>query len=430
MEVGNQSTTIRRGKGRLAEAGTNGRWLSPIIVESRQAKQASTELAPVLGRSSFGEKPQWTETPLDRNPFGEKPLGVNRLDQPSSFLSEPMSCPKTTDELDDLLSRPDPKVLEAVDACPGNIAVLGAGGKMGFHTARMLQRSVDQLGRPDPVFAVSRFTSESSREAFERCGIETIRADLSDAGQVAALPDAANLFFLAGMKFGTAHDVDLLYRFNGLMPRLVAERFADSRIVALSTGCVYSFTSAESGGSTEQSETDPPGDYAKSCLQREQAFIDGSQASGTPCSLVRLNYSVELRYGVLVDIATQVFDGQPVSVETPYVNVIWQRDAISQIVQCLPCAQSPPFIVNITGAETLSVRDLADRFGKRFGKPVTFTGQEADTCWLSNSTLARGRFGDPPMELDRMIEWIAEWIEEGRETLGKPTKFHVRDGKY
>jgi nucleoside-diphosphate-sugar epimerase len=341
-----------------------------------------------------------------------------------------MSCPKTIDELDDQLSRPDPKVLAAVDACPGNIAVLGAGGKMGFHTARMLQRALEHLGRREPVVAVSRFTSESSREPFQRYGIETIQADLSDAGQVASLPNATNLFFLAGVKFGTSDDVELLYRMNSLMPQLVAERFAESRIVALSTGCVYSFTSAESGGSTEQSETDPPGDYAKSCLLRERAFIDGSQSSGTPCSLVRLNYSVELRYGVLVDIATRVFAGQPVSVDAPYVNVIWQRDAVSQIVQCLPCAQSPPFIVNITGPETLSVRDLADRFGKRFGKPVTFTGQEADTCWLSNSSLARGRFGDPPMELDLMIEWIAEWIEAGRETLGKPTKFHVRDGKY
>ena len=341
-----------------------------------------------------------------------------------------MSRPQTIDELDDQLSRPDPKVLAALEACPGNLAVLGAGGKMGFHTARMLQRSLDQLGRRDRVVAVSRFTFARSRDPFERCGIETIRADLTDAGQVTSLPDAANVFFLAGVKFGTSNDVELLHRFNGLMPRLVAERFGDSRIVALSTGCVYSFASPESGGSTEQSETDPPGDYAKSCLQRERAFVDGSKNLGTPCSLVRLNYSVELRYGVLVDIAMQVFAGQPVSVETPFVNVIWQRDAISQIVQCLPCAESPPFIVNITGPETLSVRDLAERFGKRFGKRVAFTGQEAETCWLSNSTLARGRFGDPPMDVDRMIDWIAEWIEDGGETLGKPTKFHVRDGKY
>ncbi len=339
-------------------------------------------------------------------------------------------CPGSTDQLDDLLTRPTPAALEAVRGCPGGFLVLGAAGKMGWHVTRMLQRCLQQLGRKDPLIAVSRFTGDKSRDPFDRFQIETVQADLSEGQELDALPSFANVFFLAGVKFGTSHNLELLHRMNGEMPRHVASRFRDSRIVALSTGCVYSFTSPESGGSTEQSPTDPPGDYARSCLARERAFIDGSQRHGTRCSLVRLNYSVELRYGVLVDIATQVLSGQPLNLETPSVNVIWQGDAITQILQCLPCADSPPFIVNVTGADTLSVRDIANQFGERFGVKPTFAGEEGSTCWLSNSSMARTRFGEPSMKVDRMIDWIAEWLQRGGDTLGKPTHFQVRDGKY
>ncbi len=340
------------------------------------------------------------------------------------------TCPRTTEELDEVLTLPNGGALAAVEACPGDILVLGAAGKMGFHISRMLQRCVEQLGRHDRVIAVSRFTTDVSRVPFEKFKLEMIQADLSDPEQLNALPSVANVFFLAGVKFGTSHNVELLYRMNGEMPRHVASRFRDARIVALSTGCVYSFTSPESGGSTEQSETDPPGDYARSCLARERAFIDGSHEYGTRCSLVRLNYSVELRYGVLVDIATQVMSEEPVNLETPSVNVIWQGDAVAQIVQCLPCADSPPFIVNVTGNDTLSVRDIANQFGERFGVTPTYAGNAASTCWLSNNDLARSRFGEPSMKIDRVIDWIAQWLRRGGTTLGKPTHFQVRDGKY
>jgi nucleoside-diphosphate-sugar epimerase len=320
--------------------------------------------------------------------------------------------------------------VSAIESCPGDVLVLGAGGKMGFHLTRMLQRCLNELGRDDRLTAVSRFTSSSSLLPFQRFSIDTLSADLSDASQVAKLPATANVFFLAGVKFGTSQDPEMLHRMNGQMPRTVAERFRDSKIVALSSGCVYSFTSPASGGSTETSETNPPGDYAQSCLERERAFIDGSSQYGTPVALVRLNYSVELRYGVLVDIATKVLKGEPIDLQTSHVNVIWQRDAVDQIIQCLPCAETPPWIVNVTGAETLSVRDLADQFGRRFGKVPTFSGHEAPACWLSNSALSRSRLGEAKMELSHAIDWTAEWLLQGGPTLGKPTQFQVRDGRY
>ncbi len=301
---------------------------------------------------------------------------------------------------------------------------------MGFHVTRMLQRSLEQLGRDNRVTAVSRFSSTKSRQPFERCGATVVAADLSDPEQVAAVKRAENVIYLAGVKFGTSSDAELLERMNKTMPTLVAEHFCESRIVALSTGCVYSFTSPESGGSGEQSETDPPGQYARSCLDREHAFLAGSRTHGTRCALVRLNYSIDLRYGVLVDIAQQVRNGTAIDVATGYVNVIWQGDACAEILQCLPRAAAPPLIINITGSETLRVRDLAQRFSQRFGRPAEFRGNEAATCWLSNNALAKKWFGDPSVSLDRMIDWIANWLDRGGETLDKPTHFQNRDGNY
>jgi hypothetical protein len=294
----------------------------------------------------------------------------------------------------------------------------------------MLQRSLDELGRRDGVTAVSRFSSPESRLPFDRCGVSVVAADLSDAGQLANVPAAENVFYLAGIKFGTSGSAELLKRMNVTMPAMVASRFCDSRIVALSTGCVYSFTTPASGGSTEKSPTGPPGDYARSCLDREQAFIAGSRARGTKCALVRLNYSNELRYGVLVDIAQQVIAGEAIDVATGYVNVIWQGDAIAQIIQCLPLADAPPLIINVTGSETLRVREIAERFGERIGRTASFCGSEAETCWLSNNALARKRFGEPRISEDCMIDWIADWLIRGGETLSKPTHFQNRDGNY
>lgn len=329
-------------------------------------------------------------------------------------------------DLDCFLSEPVEPVRETLRRCPGRVAVLGAAGKMGFHLSLLLQRALRSLGRTDAVLAVSRFSSPSSRRQFEEAGCQVLAADLSEPEQVAGLPLVENVFFLAGVKFGTAHDPGLLQRMNVEMPGLVARRFRDSRVVALSTGCVYAFTTPESGGSTEQDPTDPPGDYARSCLGREAAFRD----SGARVSLIRLNYAVELRYGVLVDLAQTILAGKPVDLSTGYANVIWQGDALSHIVQSLAHAASPPFVLNVTGPGVLRVHDLALALGRRLGREVRFQGREAPTAWLNNASLSHRLFGPPPVSVEQMMDWIADWLLAGGDTLGKPTHFENRDGSY
>lgn len=341
-----------------------------------------------------------------------------------------LPTPFTVDELDELISRPPVAVCEAIRRLPGEFAVLGAGGKMGFHVASMLQRALLAIGRNERVLAVSRFTSGRERHKFEQAGFDVRAADLSDPDQVSQLPRVPNVLFLAGMKFGTASQPELLERMNVTMPRLVAEHYRESRIAALSTGCVYSFTTPESGGSTEESETDPPGEYARSCLGREQAFMAASARYGTPVTLIRLNYSVDLRYGVLVDVAQRVLAGRPVNVEMGYVNLIWQGDAVAHILESLTCAASPAVILNVTGQEVLRVRDLALQFGELFERPVKLEGSEAESAWLSNPAKSHALFGEPRVGLDQMLAWTAEWLQRGGETLGKPTHFEVRDGTY
>lgn len=339
-------------------------------------------------------------------------------------------CPADVEQLDELLTRPTPHVVDAIAKCPGDFTILGASGKMGFHFARTLQRTLRELGRSDKVFAVARFSSEDSIRPFEQAGIETARIDLSQTEELANLPQVANVLFLAGVKFGTSSSPELLTRMNIEMPRQVAEHFRGSRIVALSTGCVYAFTTPESGGSLETDLTDPPGEYAKTCLGREEVFSEGSTKHGTKVALIRLNYAVEPRYGVLVDIAHKVASGEPVSVDMGYVNVIWQGDAVAQILQCFAWVDTPPQIINITGREVLRVRDLASQFSQRLGREVTFTGSEASTAWLNNSTWARQHLGEPPTSLSTMIQCISQWIERGGPVLGKPTHFENREGAY
>lgn len=341
-----------------------------------------------------------------------------------------MLVPATTDELDQLISKPTDGVLRTVTEASGTYAVLGAAGKMGFHISCMLSRALEAAGRKEQVTVVSRFNSSAARRQFEAAGFVVHRADLSEQEQVESLPDADNVFFLAGVKFGSAGNTDLLQQMNVIMPRLVAARYRLSRIVALSTGCVYGFVSPESGGSTEDSLTNPPGDYARSCLGREQAFADNAQRYGTPTSLIRLNYSNELRYGVLVDIAAKVLAGEELSLDTGYVNVIWQGDAVAHVVQSLSYATAPPFVLNVTGQETLSVRDLAEMFGRRFNRTPHFTGSPGETAWLNNASKSHRLFGTPSVSVEQMVDWIAHWLTSGGSTLGKPTRFEVRTGEY
>jgi len=339
-----------------------------------------------------------------------------------------LPCP--IDRVDHYLGQPSPEATAVLARHEGDVLVLGAGGKLGLHLSIMLQRALSALGRPTALTAVSRFQTLRDRSDFDRFGIATHAADLCDPAALAALPDAPTVFFLAGVKFGTATAPELLRRVNVELPRLVAERFHQSRIVAFSTGCVYPFLRPDSGGATEATPPAPVGDYAASCLAREVAFAGVSLRQGARVALIRLNYSVEFRYGLLVDIAQKVLRGEPVDVTTGYVNVIWQRDALDHTVRSLELAGSPAVPINITGPAILSVRTLAQRFGEIFGRPVTITGREADTAWLNNAAESHRRFGLPPTSVESMQQWIAAWLLSDGPTWGKPTGFEQRDGQF
>lgn len=338
--------------------------------------------------------------------------------------------PCAPDQVDEFLGRPGDGARRTLDRHRGPFLVLGAAGKMGLHLCIMLRRTLDSLGRRDEVIAVSRFQILRDQSAFTRHGIAVRACDLTDPAALASLPDAPVVFFLAGVKFGTSTAPELLEKLNVTMPQLVAERFRSSRIVAFSTGCVYPFVTPESGGATEDTPLGPTGDYAISCVGREEAFRSASQRLGTAVTLLRLNYSVEFRYGILVDIAQKVAAGIPIDVSTGYVNVIWQRDAVEHTIQSLDLAAAPPVPINITGPGTLRVRDLAARYGERFGRPVEITGTEAPTAWLSNAGRSHRLFGPPPTSLEEMIRWTAAWLTEVGVTWGKPTGFERRDGRF
>lgn len=341
-----------------------------------------------------------------------------------------MTVPLSFPEVEEFLAAPTDGAMEAVRLLPGDFAVLGAGGKMGTTLTLMLRRALDRLGRPNRVIAVSRFSQESARQNLESLGIETLACDLSDREALAALPDIPNVFYLAGTKFGTSDRPELTWMANTIIPALVAERFAQSSIVAFSTGCVYPFASVASRGATEETPLEPLGEYAASCIGRERVFTYFSRLHGTRTCLYRLNYAIDLRYGVLSDIATRVRDGQPIDLSSGYVNMIWQGDAVARAIQCLAPADSPPFAINITGPDILRVRDLAERFARRFGRTAAFTGEESDVCWLADAGRSMKLFGPVTVSVDQMIDWTAEYLEKGGDLLGKPTHFDSRSGKF
>jgi len=328
--------------------------------------------------------------------------------------------------LDDFMSSPSPELVRDLERVPGDILILGVGGKMGPTLARMAKRAAPSKR----VVAVARFSSPGLREELEEKGIETIACDLLDADAVNQLPRLENVIFMAGFKFGAQADPGQTWAMNVEVPALVARTFKDSRIVAFSTGCVYPFATVNEGGSTEDVAPNPPGEYAITCLGRERMFQHYSRLHGTPGVLFRLNYAIDLRYGVLHDIAQKVLEEKPINVSMGHVNVIWQGDACSQALRCLAHCASPPMPINVSGPEILSVRWLAHEFGKRLGKEPTIEGEEADRSWLTNTARATQLFGYPTVSVLSMIDWVADWISAGRRSLGKPTKFEVRSGSY
>jgi nucleoside-diphosphate-sugar epimerase len=341
------------------------------------------------------------------------------------------NLPCGRDDLDRFLSAPSPAAIRVAETLAGPVAVLGAGGKMGLHMAVMLRRALEAAGRSDvPVTGVSRFGAAGARHGFERAGVQTLAADLLDDEAIGRLPDFQTVYFLAGIKFGTADRADALRRSNEELPARVAARFPQARFVAFSTGCVYPYVTPASGGSRESDAPAPIGDYAVSCLGREGAFAAAAASRGTPVVLIRLNYAVEFRYGVLVDIARKVLEGSPIDVTMGHVNLIWQRDAVDHILQAVSLAASPAAVLNVAGLPIVSVRDLAHRFGALFDREPVIVGNEESTAWLSNPAKAHDLFGPPQVTLDEAVEWTAAWLAAGGETLGKPTKFECRNGAF
>ena len=335
--------------------------------------------------------------------------------------------PRDEAELEERLSRPTPALTQLLAAVPGDLVVLGAGGKMGPSLARMARRA-DPRRR---VCAVSRWSDRAAAAALEAEGVETIGADLLDPRALAALPDAPNVVFMAGQKFGTTGNPATTWAMNAAVPAFVAERYAGARTVVFSTGNVYALTPPERGGSKESDAPAPVGEYAYSCLARERIFTAAGARHATPLSIVRLNYAHDLRYGVLTDLALRVARGQPVGLAMGFVNVIWQGDANAFALAALARASTPePCIVNVAGTETYRVADLARALGERLGVAPTFEGEEGPDALLSDASRMRTMLEHPLMPLDTLLDWVAAWIRAGGHLLGKPTSFEKRDGRF
>jgi nucleoside-diphosphate-sugar epimerase len=341
-------------------------------------------------------------------------------------------APDTEDALDELLSVPRAQTVDALRHSPGDVLLLGAGGKMGPTLARMAARAAEVAdgGTRRRVIAVSRFSSRPARESLEAHDVETISADLLDRAAVARLPDAPNVIYMAGQKFGTTEAPSRTWMMNVVAAAYCAERYAESRIVAFSTGNVYPLTPVADGGARESTEPRPVGEYAASCLGRERVFEHYSTSRGTRVAIIRLNYAIDLRYGVLTDLAARIRSGTPIPLGMGHVNVIWQGDANRIALELLPAADTPPFLLNVTGHEALSVRALATQLGKRLGVAPRFTGSEAGDALLSNTSRMQKQFAGPQVPLERMLDWVAEWVSTDKPLLGKPTHFEARDGAF
>ncbi|MCZ8516904.1 NAD(P)-dependent oxidoreductase [Paenibacillus filicis] len=337
---------------------------------------------------------------------------------------------KTIEALEAKLAEPSEALIRDIAALDGDIMLLGIGGKMGPSLARLAMNAIKEAGVSKKVYGASRFSSGGLREELERDGVHTLAVDLLDDSQLQALPEVKNVIYMAGTKFGTTGNEHFTWAMNSYLPGRVAEKYRNSRIVVFSTGNVYPLTPVLQGGATEQTTPNPNGEYGQSCLGRERVFEYFSHKYHTPITIFRLNYAIDLRYGILLEIARAVKAGQPIDITMGHANCIWQGDANEMALRSLSVCSTPPAVINVTGPETLSMRYAAEQFGLRLGREPVFTGKDADTALLSNASRANGLFGYPRVTLLQMIDWIAEWVAADGITWNKPTHFQEREGKF
>lgn len=335
-----------------------------------------------------------------------------------------------TEELEMLLARPSQALVDMMRRLEGDVMILGIAGKMGLTMGRRALNAVRAAGVDKQVIGVSRFSSQRDRDKLDSWGVKTIACDLLDREAVQKLPEIPNVIFMAGRKFGTEGAEELTWAMNVLVPWYVAERFCRSRIVAFSTGCVYPLRGIAAGGCTETDVPAPVGEYSQSCLGRERIFQHAARVFGTRSVLLRLNYAIDLRYGVLHDIARQIWSRRPVCDTSGFFNVIWQGDANDYALRALELASVPATVLNVTGPETASTRQIATELAARMNLPVAFTDTFHDATYLNNAGFLHGLMGYPSIALSQLVRWQAEWFLAGGESLDKPTHFEVADGKF
>lgn len=337
--------------------------------------------------------------------------------------------PATEAELEERLARPLDGDVAAAAGLDGDLIVLGAGGKMGPSLVRLALAAIERAGARREVIAVSRFSDRRVARDLEAHGVGVVVCNLLDERAVRELPDAPNVILMAGHKFGTDDDPAATWALNALLPAIVARRYAEARIVAFSTGNVYPFSDAAGPGPSESDPTGPVGEYAQSALARERILTFLSNVQRTPLAILRLNYAVELRYGVLRDLADRLVAGEPIDLAMGWVNLVWQRDAVSAALRAFAHCTVPPFVLNVTGPKC-SVRHLATALAARLGVEPRFRGAEAPTALLSDASRCARLFGPPTLPLETLIDWVADWVGRGGRSLDKPTHFEEREGRF
>lgn len=332
--------------------------------------------------------------------------------------------------LEEVLTRPSTKLIDFIRSLQSPLVIVGAGGKMGPTLAVLARRAADAAGHRLEIVAASRFGDPTGREWLEQRGVRTVSMDLLDPSAPERLPDSSNVICLVGLKFGTGQNPSLTWAINALVPDRICRRYPAARTVALSTGNVYPLSPVLRGGASEDDPLTPLGEYANAAVARERIFDYHARQAGTPLALLRLYYAVELRYGVLVDIARKVHHGEAIDLANGHVTCIWQGDANEMILRSLDLARTPPAVFNLCRPEVFRVREVAEQLGRLLDRSPRFTGEETDRAIIGNAARICAALGEPTTPLDRMLRWIADWVRSDGRSLGRPTHFETRDGKY